>query len=150
VAGGDPVAAVGLGGPGVGVLVEAHDRDARVERDVPAQVEAVGHVVEVAQDLRLGGVALGPGPLLHELVGEGVAVVDALDVAAGAGVAVPVPHPTDIRGGLDPVHPAAELTQPVDGVESGEAGTDDEHVQLARRSLVGHGLPLPNRTKQCL
>jgi hypothetical protein len=35
---------------------------------IAAQVEAVGDVVGVAQDLGLGGVALAPAPLLLQLV----------------------------------------------------------------------------------
>ena len=59
---------------------------------VPAQVEPVGHVVRVGEDLGLRRVALGPLPLLLELVGELVRVLHALDVAAGSRVPVPVPR----------------------------------------------------------
>src|SRR5262249_7725910 len=62
-------------------VVEAGARDPRPEPDVAAQVEAVGHVVQVALDLRLLGVPAGPLPLLRELLGEREAVVEALGVA---------------------------------------------------------------------
>ena len=52
-------------GPG---LVEGRRLHARVELDVAAQVEAVGDVVGVAQDLGLRGVALAPLPLLLQRV----------------------------------------------------------------------------------
>ena len=39
-----------------------------VEPDVASEIEPIGHVVEVRQDLGLTGVALGPLPLLLELV----------------------------------------------------------------------------------
>ena len=89
------VAALGRDRPAPRRLVEGGRGDARVELDVAAQVEAVGDVVEVAQDLGLRRVALGPLPLLLELVGEPVGVLQALDVAARAGVAVPVPGAAD-------------------------------------------------------
>jgi hypothetical protein len=59
--------------------------------DLSTQVVAIGDVIGVAEDLRLAGVALGPVPFLLQLVVEGVGVLHALDVAAGAGIAVPVP-----------------------------------------------------------
>src|SRR5207302_10018390 len=82
VAGGIPLAVVGLDVPTVGGFVVVGVRDASVELDVAAQVETVGDVVEVAQDFGLGRVALGPFPLLPELRRAGVGAVEALDVAA--------------------------------------------------------------------
>ena len=85
-------------------LVE-HRRDhAGVERDVAAQVEFVGDPVQVAQDLGLGGVLLGPVPLLLQFVGERVAVVDALDVTACAGIPVVVPGAAELGRGLEHPH----------------------------------------------
>ena len=69
--------------------------------DVAPQVEAVGDVLDVAQDLGLGRVALGPLPLLLELLGELVRVLHALDVAARARVAVPVPGAADVAARLE-------------------------------------------------
>ena len=56
--------------------------DAGAELYVAAQVEAVGHVVQVALDLGLLGVLARPLPLLREVFVEGVAVVETLAVAA--------------------------------------------------------------------
>src|SRR5204862_106975 len=75
--------------------------DASVELDVVAQVEAIRDVVRVLEDLGLRCVALGPIPLLLELVGELVRVLHALDVAARARVAVPVPGAADATARLD-------------------------------------------------
>ena len=97
VARADLLAAVGLDRPFAGLAVEQRRRDAGVELDVAAQVEAIGDVVDVVQDLRLGGVALGPLPFLLQLVGEGVGILQALDVAARAGIAVPEPGAADAR-----------------------------------------------------
>src|SRR3546814_3179565 len=72
-------------------LVVPRRRDARAEADVATQVEPVRDMLEIAHDLRLTGIALGPGPLLLEFVGEGKGIVVALGIAARAGIAVPVP-----------------------------------------------------------
>src|SRR3546814_14679906 len=60
--------------------------------EAAAQVEAVGDELEVAQDLGLLGVARRPVPLVEQDLGERVAVVEALRVAPGSGIAVPVPR----------------------------------------------------------
>ena len=88
--------ALGLDLPTRGCLVVDGGLHPGVELDIPAQVEAVGDVLEVAQDLGLARVALGPFPLLLELLGKLVGVLHALDIAARARVAVPIPgapHP---------------------------------------------------------
>ena len=120
--------------PAVVLLVEGGAGDAGLERNVPAQVEAIGHVVQVAQDLRLSGVALAPVPLLLKLLGERVRVGHALDVAAGTGVAVPVPGAADVAGCLDPLRREPELSQAIEHVETGGACADDDRV--------GEGSPL--------
>ena len=94
-------------GPPPGGLVEGRRRHARRELDVAPQVEAVGDVVDVGEDLRLGGVPLAPLPLLLQLVRERVRVVHALDVAARARVAVPVPGAADAVARLEDARRAA-------------------------------------------
>ena len=56
--GGEPLAAVRGHRPAVARLVEDRLGHARAEPDVAAEVEALGDVLEVAQDLGLAGVAL--------------------------------------------------------------------------------------------
>src|SRR5690606_11444233 len=97
----DGVAVFGVHQPGRGVLVVGGGGDAGAEVDVPAQVEAVGDVPRVAEDLRLGRVALLPLVLLLQFRGEGVRVGEALHVHAGAGVAVPVPGAAHVGAGLE-------------------------------------------------
>src|ERR1700730_12357200 len=46
--------------------------DPGVELDIAPEVEAVSHMVDVTQDLRLRAVALGPTPLLLQLVRGGI------------------------------------------------------------------------------
>jgi hypothetical protein len=61
----------------------------------------VGDVSQVAEDFRLRGIALRPLPLGLELGIEAIGVVQTFDVAAGAGVAVPVPGAADTVTGFD-------------------------------------------------
>ncbi len=98
----------GIGGdrPAQCGLVEHRRDDTGVERDVAAQVEFVGDPVQVGEDLGLGGVLLGPVPLLLQFVGERIAVIDALDVAARARIPVEVPGAAQFGRGLD--HPDRE------------------------------------------
>ena len=110
------------------VLVEFGRDDIRVQLDVAAQVEAVGDVVRVAQDLGLAGVALGPLPFLLQLVGERIGILHALDVAARARIAVPVPGAADARAALVHARRHAEPAQPMQHVEAGETGADDDRV----------------------
>ncbi|SUF56478.1 Uncharacterised protein [Prescottella equi] len=125
----DDVAAVGADGPAQRLLVEGRGRDAGVELDVAAQIEAIGDVLEVGEDLRLGGVLLAPVPFLLELRGERVRVVHGLDVAAGAGVAVPVPDAADAGRGLEGADRQTLLTEPVYRVESRDARADHDDVE---------------------
>src|SRR6266700_3426243 len=81
-------------------LVEARRRHPRVELNVAAQIEFFRDVVGVPQDLRLGGVALRPFPLLLQLLGELIGIFHALDVAARARIAIPEPGAADAAAGL--------------------------------------------------
>ena len=112
------------------VVVPDRPLDRRLEPDVAAEVVPIGDVLEVAQDLGLGGVLLRPLPLAFEFGVERVLVVEALDVAARARVAVPVPGATDVIGGLERHRRHAEPAQPVQQIEAGHAGADDDHVDV--------------------
>src|SRR5690349_1501155 len=61
------LAGLGSHPPEIGGRVILGRRDARLEADIAAQAEAVSDVIEVAQDLRLLWVALGPLPFLLQL-----------------------------------------------------------------------------------
>ncbi len=111
------------------IVVEGHRNDVGVEPDVAAEVQPVGDEVEVGLDLGLGGHRLRPHPLLLDLVGEAVGVLDALDVAARTGIPVEQPCPADLVGPLDDHRLQPELSQPVQGVQTGEPGTDDDRVE---------------------
>jgi hypothetical protein len=52
-----------------------------------------------------------PPPLLLEVLVEAIGVLQALDVAAGTGIAVPVPRAADAAAGLQHRHREAGLAQ---------------------------------------
>jgi hypothetical protein len=79
-------------------LVEHRALYARLQLDPIAQAEAIGHVIEVTQDLRLRRVALGPMPLLLQGFVERKRVLHALDVDARARIAVVKPGAADASG----------------------------------------------------
>src|SRR6476659_1969079 len=111
--------------------------DRGVEADVATEVIPIGDEVEIAQDFRLRGVFFRPGPGAIEFRIERVAVVDGLDVAACAGIAVPVPGAADIAGLLDHHHREAGLAQLVQKIEAGKPGADHRDIDLLGRTAVG-------------
>ena len=130
---GDAPAALERDGPAIVCLVELRRDHIRVQLDIAAQVEAVGHVVCVAQDLGLARVALGPLPFLLQLVGERVGILHALDIAARARIAVPVPGAADARAALVDARRHPQPAQPMQHVEAGETGADDDRVVACLR-----------------
>ena len=91
----DLFALVGVHRPQVGCLVEFGAGHARVELHVALQVVAFGHMLEVAEDFGLLGIAFGPFPLLQQLLVPGEAIDVGVGIATRAGVAVPVPGAAD-------------------------------------------------------
>jgi hypothetical protein len=92
-------------------------------------VETFGNVLDVTQDLGLRGVALAPLPLLLELFRETVRVVQTLDVAARAGVSVPVPRAPHAAGGIEHANSEPQSPQPMQHVQAREPRTDDDRVE---------------------
>ena len=92
--------------------------------------KAVGDVVEVALEFRLGGKPLGPLPLQFELFGERVAIVPALHIAPSAGIAVPEPGSADPVPLLEDLGRQAQFADPVKGVQPGRTGPDDDDVEF--------------------
>ena len=127
--------------PGGAGLVEDRRLHPAPELDVPAQVELVGDVVEVALGLRLGREVLGPVPFVQQLLAEGVAVGIALGIEAAARIAVPVPRAADAGPGFEHPDPLAQLPQAVELVQTGDARSDDDRVvvQALRRFRTAHG-----------
>src|ERR1043165_300553 len=90
-----------LDDPAAARRIEDGGGDVRVELDVAPQIETVRHMIGVAQQLRLCRVTLAPLPFLLQRVGELVRILHALDVAARARIAVPVPGPADAAPSLE-------------------------------------------------
>src|SRR3981189_2278187 len=116
--------------PCVCLAVEDRPFDPGVELDIAPEVEAVSHMVDVTQDLRLRSVALGPMPFLLQLVREGIRVLHAFDVAATPRGTVPVPGAANAATGLEATHFEAEFTQAIDRVETADSGADDDRIKF--------------------
>ncbi len=126
---GGPDSAVFRGdGPAAVVLVIDRRLHPRVEADVSTQVEPVGDMLDVAQDLRLRRVALAPAPFLLELGRETVRVIVAFHVAARAGIAVVAPDATHAIAGFEHDDAAALRAERMQRPEASETGADDEDV----------------------
>jgi hypothetical protein len=152
MAAGDRRAAAGAELPALGLLVPSGFGDLGLEAEVAAQIVAVRDEAEIAQDLGLGRVFLRPGPDLVEFRIERVAVVDGLDIAARAGIAVPVPGAADVAGFVETNGREAGLAQAMEKLEAGKSGTDHGNIDLlgcsTRRAgltrgdhCVRHGIP---------
>ncbi len=143
------VAAIGLDCPQLALFVPDRAGDAGLELEVLAQVETGSHEIDVTQQLGLGRKLLGPGPFLFDFRREGIAVVDAGQVDAGTGVAIPVPDAAEVTAGLETLDLHAHFAELVGGIHAAEAATDDHHIQTNGRLgaglrcfLVAHGLSL--------
>src|SRR6516162_991298 len=90
-------------------------------------------------------------PFLLQLVGEGIRVFQAFDVAAAPRIAVPIPGAADPIAGLEAAHFEAELAQAVDCVEPADAGADDDRIKssdvrgASRHFRAPCELPTPRR-----
>ena len=116
----------------IGVLVECCRRDAGIEHDLAAQVEAVGDVVGVSEDFRLRRILLRPVPFLVQFLREREGILHALDVAAGAGIAIPVPRPANAAAGFVNPRGESEPAQPMQHVQAGKARADHDGVKRPR------------------
>ena len=106
--------------------------DLDAELHVAAKIEPIDHMVEVALGFGLFGEVLLPFPLVEELLREQVAVGVTLGVETRSGVTVPVPGTPDAAAGLDQLRREARLPRAVQLVDAGDAGTDDEHIDIDR------------------
>ena len=122
--------------PALAGVIPVRGLDPGAEADVATQVITIGDEAEIAQDFRLGRVFFRPGPFAIEFWIERVAVVDGLDVAACAGIAVPVPGAADVTGLFDHHRREAGLAQAMQEIEAGKSGADDGDIDLLRRTAV--------------
>src|SRR5215472_3527287 len=112
------------------VLIEDCYFDPGVELDVAPEIEPVGHMVDVTQDLGLRAVALGPMPILLQLVREGIRVLHALDIAATPRVTVPVPSAANPTTRFKGTHLEAKLTQTINCVETPDSGAEHDRIKI--------------------
>jgi hypothetical protein len=81
-------------------------------------------------------------PFLLQFLRELVGILHALDVAAHAGVAVPIPGAPDTASGLEDAHGKAHPAQAMQHVHTSETGADDHRIERASllqlRMLIGH------------
>ena len=120
---------VAFDGPAVRGFVVGCASHARIEFDVAAQLEAIGHVIEISQDLGLRCVPFRPFPLLIQLWRKRIRIVEAFHVAARAGIAIPIPGSADAAACFESRILRPVSREPIEHVESREAGTHDEHIE---------------------
>ena len=136
IAAGEALAVLGFDRPAADRLVETRRRHGLAEADVAFQIEAFGDMFGVAEELALGGVAFCPGPVLLQLFGELIGILQALDIAARAGIAVPVPGTADTRSTFQHQSLQPQTAQPMQHIKARKPGADDDSVDspaVARR-----------------
>src|SRR5713101_8671590 len=121
---------IGLHRPRARLTIEVRLLDPSVELDVAPEVKAVGHMVDVTQDLGLRAVALGPMPFLLQVLRKGIRILHAFDVAATPGIAVPVPSPANAGAGLEGAHFEAEFAQSINRVETAHSSANDNRIEF--------------------
>jgi hypothetical protein len=126
----DGIAPVGFDRPALALFIPPRRRHPGSENNVAAQVEALGNVAQVGEDFGLRGIALAPHPFLLQGFVERIGIVVALDIAARAGITVPVPGAADVLARFDDLRAEAQLAQPVEHVEPGEARSHHDRVNL--------------------
>src|SRR3546814_13239484 len=90
----------------------------------------VRDMVDVGEDLLLGSVPLGPVPLLLKVVGEGIGIFQAFDVAACARILVPEPGAADVAAPLERARSESQSAHAVEGIEAAQAAADDRDIEL--------------------
>src|SRR3989454_3666642 len=125
-----PVTILRVDLPAMRALVVDRRGDPRMQLDVSAQVKLVGDIIEVALVLRLAGILFFPVPFLQEFLREGIAVGVALRVEARARVAIPIPGAAHATPRLKDPDREPTFPQPVQRIESGHPGPNDDHIVL--------------------
>src|SRR5262249_25166189 len=80
-------------------------------------------------------------PLLFEFGIEAVGVVDTLDIATRARIAVPIPGSTDVAGALEHLRGEPEAPQAMHQIQTCEACADhnDVHLRIHAREATTRG-----------
>src|SRR6516162_976099 len=151
--GDDAITTVGFDTPAFGSFVKGGRRYAGSEHDVLTEIEPVGNVVGISEDLGLRCVFFRPVPLLVQLLREGEGILHALDVTTGARVSIPVPRSAHAAASLIDARREAKAAKAIEHVKAGKTRAHDNSVERNtnfRKPLsficgVGsHGCCLPN------
>ena len=94
-------------------------------------------MVDVAENLGLWRVPLGPGPFLLKISIELIRVLHTLDIAARSWIPVPVPGPAHVGTGFETLHSASERPQLVDHIEASKPGADNDSIFHRQRLVTG-------------
>ncbi len=122
----------GIHAPDIRRLIVMRGSHAGVEADVALQVETVGDMIEITQDLRRSGITLRPFPFPHQLIGERVTVGMAFRIAACPGIAVPVPGAADPCACLQqPDRKTKPIAQAEQLIKARKPRADDQRVEGA-------------------
>ena len=100
----------------------------------------------ILQDFGLRRITLAPFPFLLQFLREGIGVLHAFNIAAGAGIAIPVPCTANIPALLVNTCGQTEFAQLMKHIEAREPGPDNDGVidgSCRALLLFGHLLP-PN------
>src|SRR6185312_1641208 len=99
-------------------------------------------MVQITQNLRLGGVLLRPLPVALPVGIEAVHVVDARYVDPGTRIPVPVPRTAEVVGRFEYAQSVAGAGEAVHEIEACNPRTDDDDVYIGLRPVwpggVGH------------
>ena len=145
----EPGAIFGGDQPATGLLIEVGGNHPGVEIDVGTEIEAVGDVIGVAENFRLGRHDLSPVPFLLEFFGKTIGVFDARDVAASAWIAIPVPGASDVTSSFDRADGQSGSAKTVQRVHAAEPGADDDHVDVSCRCACCFICCTRCRTHEC-
>ena len=115
--------------------IEFSRRYAGFELNITPEIKAFGHVIDVFQDLRLCAVAFRPVPFLLEIGIERIGIFKAFDVTAAAGIAIPEPGTADAVTGFVGTNPQSQPAQPINRVQAGNSGADDDDVEIGAVAL---------------
>jgi hypothetical protein len=88
--------------------------NAGIKLNVWSKRKSVRYVIQVAQDLGLRCITLGPLPVLLQVRRELIGVLEALHIAASTWISVPVPRTTDTLSGLEYANGETEVSYAVE------------------------------------
>src|SRR4029079_9949096 len=97
-------------------------------------------MVQITQNLRLGGVLLRPLPVALPVGIEAVHVVDAGYVDPGTRIPVPVPRAAEVVARFEYAQSMAGAAEPVGKVEARNARADDDDIDSGIRPFCPGGI----------